>query len=269
MLFALSGLAGTTVEATDGRAGTVKDVLFDDASWRVRWIVIDTGTWLPGRKILIHPSAVGPLDFGTPSGDRLPMMGGRDALALPVRLTQRQIEDSPDIREHEPVSEQVQSLVYDYFGWDRHGGLAEPGMNAIASPLSAPPLFGAVPMAEPERQPPHGEDDPHLQSVAAVIGCHIHASDGDIGHVENLLADDGAWDIRYLVVATSNWWIGKKVLLAPFAVRDIDWSERQVTVNVTREQVRSSPPWDPAAAVDRIKEEQLHRHYGWPGYPGT
>ncbi len=105
-----------------------------------------------------------------------------------------------------------------------------------------------------------------MRSVAEVKGYHVHATDGDIGHVENFLADDANWDIRYLVVATRNWLPGKHVQLAPYAVRAIDWAERRIDVNVTREQVKSSPDWDPIALADQIAQQQYHRHFGWPGY---
>jgi hypothetical protein len=107
---------------------------------------------------------------------------------------------------------------------------------------------------------------PHLRSVVEVNGYHVHATDGDIGQVENFLASDVYWDIRYLVIATHNWWPGKHVRLAPYAVKDIDWAERRINVNITRDQVKSSPPWDPLELADQVAEEQLHRHYGWPGY---
>ena len=74
------------------------------------------------------------------------------------------------------------------------------------------------------------------------------------------------WDIRYLIVATRNWWFGKHVLLSPYAVVKVGWSDGEVYLNVTRDQVKSSPPWDPMKAIERIEEEQLHRHYGWRGY---
>ena len=108
-------------------------------------------------------------------------------------------------------------------------------------------------------------EDLALQSSNEVIGYHIHAADGDIGHVENLLIDSATWGIRYLIVATSNWWIGQHVLISPAAVRDIDWSERHVKLNVTRDQVQTSPPWDPIKLMDQDTMKQLHNHYGWPG----
>ena len=55
MLQVISPLKGFAIEATDGRLGTVVDFLFDDASWKLRWLVVDCGTWLEGRKVLIHP----------------------------------------------------------------------------------------------------------------------------------------------------------------------------------------------------------------------
>jgi len=54
--------------------------------------------------------------------------------------------------------------------------------------------------------------------------------------------------------------------LAPYAVKEIDWSEESVNVDVTRDQVKSSPPWDPLAPADQVGEQQFHRHFGWPGY---
>jgi hypothetical protein len=253
MLCATSGFKEASVVASDGWVGTFKDFLFDDETWRIRWMVVDTGSWLPGRKVLIHPSVIAPLDIAPRHG--LPMMTGDHALSLSVRLTRGQIEASPRIREDEPVSKQVESRVYSYYGWDPDWGTSYFGVIAVAEPPSSEPRVADAP-----------GDDPHLRSVTAVNHYHVHATDGDIGHVANFLADDVNWDIRYFVIATSNWWPGKHVLLAPYAVQEIDWLERHVRLNVTRDQVKSSPPWDPVAMIDQISEQRLHSHYGWPGY---
>jgi hypothetical protein len=267
MLFVISGLVGVPVDATDGRVGSVKDFLFDDESWQVRWMVVDTGAWLPGRKVLIHPSAIAPLDYTPSRGSVLPMMNWGGDVVLYVGLTRQQIEASPDVGEDEPVSKQTLSHLYDYYGWDPYWGGSYFGANAIATGLSPPPLAGGSAAREVAGAQTHpGEGDPHLRSVVAVNGYHIHAIDGDIGHVENFLADDVHWDIRYLVIATSNWWPGKHVQLAPYAVEEIDWLERHIRVNVSRDQVKSSPPWDPVAMVNEVSEQKVHAHYGWPGY---
>ena len=97
-------------------------------------------------------------------------------------------------------------------------------------------------------------------------GYYVHALDGDIGHVENVLADDANWEIRYLIIATRNWWPGKVVQLSPYAVKDVDWFGERINMNVSRDQVKSAPAWDPAAMMDELSEDAFHRHFGWPGY---
>lgn len=257
MLFAVSGLMGCPIAATDGRIGAVKDFLFDDRNWKIRWMVVDTGDWLPGRKVLIQPSAIAPLEV--PPKPRLPMMSPGDSLEVSVNLTKQQIEASPEAREDDPVSTDMEALLYDYYGWDPNWSATNLSENAIVDEA-------AKRWAEAIESGPDG--DPHLRSAASVKGYHVHATDGELGHVENLLADDANWDIQYLVIATRSWWPGKIVQLAPYAVTAIDGLDREVKLNVTRDQVKSAPPWDPLAMADEVSEQQLHRHFGWPGYKG-
>ena len=134
MLQVISALKGFAIEATDGRIGTVVDFLFDDTSWKVRWLVVDCGNWLEGRKVLIHPSAVS--------------YAGLEDEQFEVKLTKAQVEGSPDWQEHQPVSQQMQNRLYDYYGWDPAWGSSYFGVGAIATPFSLPPLVGGVPPDE-------------------------------------------------------------------------------------------------------------------------
>jgi hypothetical protein len=251
MLFAGSALKGYSIAARDGGIGTVADLLFDDTRWNVRWVVVDTGTWLTSRKVLLHPSAVTAADH--------------EARELAVALTKQQVEDSPSILRDQPVSQQLENSLYDYYGWDPLWGGSYFGAGAIAAPFSAPPYFGFAGPKPPERLPGE-EGDPHLQSLYDVTGYHILANDGEIGHLENALVDDGTWTIRYLIVDTSNWWVGKHVLLSPYAVKGVNLADQQIAVEVRREQVESSPPWEPAEVINPDYEKRLHNHYGWRGY---
>ena len=267
MLFAVTGLQGCPVEASDGHVGSVKDFLFDDQSWKVRWMVVDSGHWLPGRQVLVHPSAIAPLDLALPVRRVLPMMSTGDTLVVSVRLTKQQIEAGPEAREDEPVTKQMESDLHDHYGWDPAWGTTYFGASDIAAPLLEPLVFSeAAARQAADTESNRGEGDPHLRSIASVNGYHVHATDGDLGYAENFLVDDVNWDIRYLVIATRNWWPGKHVQLAPYAVKGIDWSKHRINVNVTRDQVKSSPAWDPLAMADQVGEQQLHRHFGWPGY---
>jgi hypothetical protein len=99
-----------------------------------------------------------------------------------------------------------------------------------------------------------------------VTGHHIEATDGEIGHVEDFLLDDETWAIRYLVVDTSNWWLGHKVLVAPRWITAVSWHDGKVSANVTRQAVKDAPPYDAGAHLDRQQETGIHAHYGQPGF---
>ncbi len=256
MLFAVTGLLGCPVDAIDGRVGVVKDILFDDESWKIRWMAVDAGVWSPSRNLLIHPSAIDPIDV-SPRRDRMPMMTGPETPVVSVRLTKQKIEAGPETGEDEPITNEMEVRLYQYYGWDPSWGATF--FHAEAASARASPALKV------ESEPSDGQD-PRLESVIAIKGCHVHATDGDLGHVENLLADDVNWDIRYLVVATRDWLPGKHVKLAPFAVEGIDREGRRVNVNVTRDEVKSSPEWDPIAMADELAEQRYHQHFGWPGY---
>jgi hypothetical protein len=254
MLEVISALKGYAIEASDGKIGSAGDFLFDGEKWQVRWLVVDVGTWLSERMILLQPSAIAQTDY--------------EGQKLRTNLTKAQVEGSPNISEHEPVSRQMERQLYSYYGWDPlwGGDYLGGSAGAMATPLVSEPYMGigaASAAADTDLAPP--AEDLALQSSNEVVGYHIHAADGDIGHVENLLIDSATWGIRYLIVATSNWWIGQHVLISPAAVREIDWSERHVKLNVTREQVQTSPAWDPDKLMDQDAMKQLHSHYGWPG----
>ncbi len=255
MLQVISPLKGFAIEASDGRIGTVADFLFDDASWRVRWLVIDCGTWQTGRKVLIHPSAISRAEL--------------EQQRFVVSLTKAQVEGSPELAEDQPVSQQMETRLYSYYGWDPlwSGPYLGAMPGAMAWPYMAPPYFG-LGLTTGEA---HGTGanlqgaDPHVRSVEEVTGYRIHAVDGEIGHVENFMIDDADWSIHYFIVDTRNWWFGKRVLISPLAVKSIDWFDRHVELDVSREQVESSPPWDPLDAFSRDYAKRLHGHYGWPG----
>ena len=112
----------------------------------------------------------------------------------------------------------------------------------------------------------HKGDDPHLCSCNAVVGYHIYASDGYIGHVWGLLMDEETGAIRYMVVDTSNWWLGHNVLIAPPWIKDLNWVDGTVSVDLTRQAVKDAPAYDEAAQLNRAQELSLHEYYGKPGY---
>ncbi len=103
-----------------------------------------------------------------------------------------------------------------------------------------------------------------LRSIKELENYAIGATDGTIGHVKDFYFDDGRWVIRYLVVDTSNWWLGHQVLIAPQWIEGISWVDATVSINMTRQAVKDSPPWNPAAPPNGAQETTIYEHYGRP-----
>ncbi len=250
MLWDASSMNGYAIEATDGRIGTVSDMLFDDVGWAVRWLVVDTGVWLPGRKVLLPLSVLGHPD--------------KALRTFPVTLTQKQVEDSPNIDADQPVSRQTEGHLYRHYRHEPYwGGGIFPVSDEMATPMVTPlgfPDMGAR-VCE-DLYVPSNPGDPHLRSIYAVTGYHIAATDGDIGHAEAFLVDDARWTIRYIVVDTQNWWAGEKVLISPPMVERIDWPEKRVHVKADRQKIKDGPRYDPMITVDGAYDESFLTYYG-------
>ncbi len=219
MLQNIKEIYGTKLLASDGAIGHVKDFYFDDKTWVVRYLVADTGSWLTGRQVLLTPHTLGKWE---PSEK-----------TLQVGLSKLQIEKSPPIESHLPVSRQYELEFYRYYGlpnyWD---GAAMWGLGGF--PVMLPP-----PAVEMENLPQHTHrDDKHLQSTHAVDGYQIHASDGELGTVSGFMIDDKSWAIREVVVETGHWYSGKQILISPGAIERISYEESAVFVSLTKADIQ-------------------------------
>jgi hypothetical protein len=225
-------LYGKKLGASNGHIGHVKDFYFDDKTWLVRYLVADTGSWLSGREVLLPPHVFGTHPFGRSE---------TEANVLLVNLTRKQIEDSPSIDSHRPVSRQYEEDYYRYFGWSPYweGG----GMLGVAG-------FAVVPT--PPIPPHHGDnqrDDIHLRSTKAVTGYHIQATDGPIGSVSSFMVDGRNWAIRELVVETGHWYADKKILILPESIDRISYEDSTVFVKLTKEDIQQTTTNDVAQVV--------------------
>ena len=253
MLRTVSTLKGSIINATDGEIGHVLDAYFDDEGWAIRYLVVDAGTWLTSRKVLISPYSVTP-----------PLGSGR---IIDVSLTREQVKKSPDIDTHEPVSRQHEHEYLGYYGYPAYwtgDSLWAMGASPLVPMLAPPPDYAERRVRNESEANP---TDVHLQSTGKVNGYHVQASDDGIGHVEDFIFDEESWAIRYLVVDTRNWWPGgTRVLVATRWIGRIDWAERKVYTTLTREAVKASPEYREAATIDRDFETRLHDAHGRQGY---
>ena len=231
-------LVGYTISAKDGEIGKVDEFFFDDLTWTIRYLVVMTGPWLFERRVLIPHAALGRTDWETRTFE--------------VNLTMEQVKNSPDIETEKTVSRQHEIELFTHYALPIYW---EDGF------FSGP--IGMVPF-DPTIDPTvvKSKDDPHLRSTKKVMGYHIHASDGEIGHVEDYIVDDKKWDIYFLIVDTHNWLPGKKVLISPRWIHRIDWDGALVHVNLSRESIKNSPEYNPCKMIGKDYVSELFNHYG-------
>ena len=241
MLRSIRDIIGYRVNAADGLIGTVKDFYFDDDSWTIRYMVLDTGHWLPGRQVLISPQSLGEPDWPKE--------------VLPVALTRAKIEASPAVDLARPVSRQKQAQLSKYFNWTPYWG----GYSGAAMLWTST----SVAQAEPELD---DEPDEHLRSVREICHYRIHATDGEIGHVQDFIVQTDAWVLRYIVVDTRVWLPAKKVLVSPAWIEQVDWTTAEVHVDLDRETIKHGPKFDYHTPVNREYEVRMYDYYGRPTY---
>lgn len=246
MLRSSKEIIGYPITAQNGDIGRCKDFLFDDVAWTVRYMVADTGRWIPGRKVLVSPMSLDKPDWGSKR--------------IPVKLTKKQVEDAPALEIDEPVSRQHEGELLRYYGYPYYW-IGDGLWGMAASPDAL-----ARKVEERGSGVPALSGDPHLRSVDEVTGYHIHARDGEIGHVEDFILSDETWALRYLVVDTRNWLPGKKVVISPDWVEEVRWADEEVVVELTRKEIEDSPPYDPNLPVNRDYEVRLYDFYGRPAY---
>lgn len=254
MLFNVNDLLGFRVCAGDAPVAVLRDLLFDEHSSSVRYLVTDPEAWLATGQVLIAPAALTAVQS--------------DAGRLETSLWKERFAASPSLAGGTDLSRPHEERLHEHHGWTPYWRAA--GTVGLAPYWGA---AGTVPAQEPPSSAAPEPDAPaadaaesRLRSARDVIGFYIEALDGDIGHVDDLVLDLERWVIRYLVVDTRNWLPGRRVVVSPAWLRRIDWGSRSVVLDLDQERIRHSPAYDRARLLDRTFEEDLHRHAGRPGY---
>lgn len=248
MLTTAKSLRNCEIRARDGSIGKLKDFLVEDEHWAVRYLVIDVGSWLNGRQVLVSPTAVAGL---VPGGE------------IAVDLTKEQIRSSPPIDTDQPVSRQHETDLHGYYGWAPYWTPYDSlGLGTVMHPVAMAPLAQAT--AETSASsglPNETSGDPHLQSAHHLTGYAIEAQDGDVGHLEDFVIDDTSWKIPYALIDTTNWWPGGRVVVPTDHLTGVSWADRRVFASLTREAVKASPAYDGLSPVDDEYTARLAEYY--------
>jgi len=255
MLQSVKDLKEYSLQATDGKIGHIDELFLEDDTWIVRYLVVDVGNWLGSQRVLLVPSAVEYVDV--------------EAKTISVSLTKDQVENSPDVDTAQPISREKELKLHNYYNWDPYWTMPYPA--ALGTYPARPAAVGPVlpierdETLEPVARVEDSDVNSSLRSTDEVIGYAIQATDDHIGHVEDFIVDTRNWIVRYMVVDTRNWLPGKKVLVSPAWVSSIRWEDSEVHVELTREQVKNSPEYDPEA-LNRDYEMRLYEHYDKSSY---
>lgn len=238
MLETFARLKGSSIRASDDNIGAVTDFRFTDLSWTVPYVVVDTGSWLSRRSVLLSTSVVRQRD--TEAG-----------VLLAGSLTRSQIENAPGVDIVQPVSRQYEEALANHYSWPMYWleQLAGRSRQSLAEAAAAAPASNG---------------NPHLRSCREVAGYCIDAADGEIGSVADFVIDTTEWELRYLVVDTGQWWPGKMTLIAPDWFTGMDWSKQRVTTELSRSVLKSCPEYDPSVQIDHNYETSLRLSLGRP-----
>ncbi|MDR3609446.1 MAG: PRC-barrel domain-containing protein [Ignavibacteriaceae bacterium] len=242
----VNDLVDFTICAKDGELGKVSEFYFDDHTWTIRYLVVKTGNWLSERMVLIPHLALGITDW--------------NAKTFKVNLTMEQVRNSPDIDTEKTVSRQHEEELFEHYALPVYWG-----EGFYATPLGMVPLepdISSKILKEDSKLGQLQHEDPHLRSTSKVKGYHIHANDGEIGHVEDFIVDDEKWILCFLIVATHNWLPGRKILMLPRLIKRIEWDESKIYVDLSMESIKNSPEFDSTQSLSRDSETELSNYYG-------
>jgi sporulation protein YlmC with PRC-barrel domain len=245
-------LFGYQILAQDGEIGKVYDLYFDDDDWLTRYLVVDTGPWILGRRVLLVPDCLGQPDWTNET--------------FPVDLTRKQIKESPEINTALPISKQQQISLHRYYRWPPYWSFATPfstsPVSSVAATMQSESKYQDEEKKVVERML---EANSTLRSTKEIIGYQVNGEDGELGQVNDIILDDETWKLLYLVLDTSTGLKkGKKTLIAIPWVKWFDYKSHEVQLELRQQTIENSPSYDPSTPINHTHEEVLYDYYGRP-----
>jgi hypothetical protein len=246
MLRTLKYIYGFKIQTQNGDIGRLSDLFFDQRIWTVRYLVVDTSTWLKDRLVLISPNSISKADW--------------EAETIHLDLTTRQVENSPSITDDLPVSRQAELSLMKYYGWPDYWqpmGVSIPESAILFSKKFALKKWDAKSKA-------NSENNPYLRSSREVIGYRIFTTRGSSGRVCDYVIEDENWIIRYFVIKKNIW--GRKMLMAPSWIEKVNWAKERLEISIAPHLIKRAPVFKYNRNVSREQEIQLFDYFTKPGY---
>jgi hypothetical protein len=209
MLHDLKELMGSSVIATDGEMGRVRNFLFDDILWTIRYLAVDVGTWYQRRDVVLPITTIEQPDWAK--------------RIFHVRLTREQVRDSPDVDTEKPVSRQQEIAMEEYWG-------------KMAYWVSTHFEGGAL-IPTGRKYPVRTKEDPDLRSAWGLTDYGVWATDGEIGRLEGLIMDETSWHLGYLDVKAGDWLHSRSLLIPTRWVKSVSWADCRINLHHSRDGI--------------------------------
>ena len=237
-MFSANSLLGYHLHATDGEIGSLHDIYFDDESWAIRYFVVDTGDWLPDKKVLVSPGFI-----GLPDEERE---------ILPVSLAKNELENCPERDSEKPVSRQHDESLLEPRIWQTYwiGGYYPVAGTGMSLPIV--PVFEDRNRLDVDPAKCIGDGDPHLRSIDAVTGYSAVSTDSRRWYVDDFVIDCNIWKIKYITVARGKWFAEKKVQIPVELIREVSWDDFSVFISLSDEAFEQSPEFEPSRHMNLL-----------------
>jgi sporulation protein YlmC with PRC-barrel domain len=230
--------------ANDGTDGKVKDFLFDEEAWIVRYLHGDFGNWLKSKKVLIPRAFLENPDWKEET--------------FPVEVNKKMIEEGPGIDEHMPVSREYEAELMKYYNLDPYWPYT------YSAPAGGSMFFPPRPLGVPPKAMDEKDVETNLRSFKEVKGYHIKTKEERLGHVDDMILDDDDWQIVYLVVEFTRWLSSnKKVLISVEWLEEISYIDQEITISMTPEKLKRAPEYNPEVDLSPEEEKKLYDFYSW------
>lgn len=217
MLRSARNLVGHRISVKDGDIGRCVDLLVDTNKWSARYLVVEAGPWLSGRKLFLSPLALSKADW--------------TSRRMVLDTSRAQVGAAPFLEDDALLTREHEFDLFRHYGWSMEG---------------LTPISDDAPRSDLTRPPPLG---PALRSVNEILSYGLEADGGPAGHVDDFIVDDDTWLLPYVVAESQSWLTGRKVLVPTERILGIDWDDRAVEVAVPIAAIEEAPEYDPSAPV--------------------
>lgn len=201
----LKQLLGYKISAIDGEIGKVKEFYFDETSWTVRYIIVETGSLFFGRKVMISTQAIIDAQWETEH--------------FLTNMTIQQIENSPKVDDGKQLTRGQEILLNQHYNWKSYW---DASIQKIADGSNS-----------------------YLVHANDLTGYQLIASDGQVGNIKDLIVAKASWKINSIVIDAFKTSPAKEILLSPKWIKEINADRSAAVSDHTTAEIKSNPAYNP------------------------